>query len=247
MGAIGFILLCWMVCIISFVSDFWCLRTSSIVRRVKAALLVSLSTFLLSLKIQAMPTLKEINGSPPKAAIRTPKDCKKPAASVGGNPFLSSERSNDDRYMKMSADSKVANSAKKKPSSSNKGKSRKRSGRQISIFESIGATPPTENVLTPPNVSVSTGGKSSNADDSAKKRKRRTISQPNCGAFPICVNVSSAMEGKEAKKVVITCHGVKNEFSDAIACSSPIVVKEKYSLPKDPMTRFLKGFGRFIH
>ena len=211
-------------------------------------LLSKATHFFSSQKNHAMPTLKEINGSPPKAAILTPKDCKKPSASDEEIPFLSSEESNDGfNGKKKRADRKViANSTTKNASSDSKGKSRKRSGRQISIFESIGAAPPTGTVLTPSN---STGhSNNANAGGSAKKiRKRRTIN-PSEDAFPICVHItaSDSVEGKEPKKVMITCHGVKSEFSDGIV-DSPIVVKEKHALPTQSVARFLSGFGRYIH
>eukprot|EP00986_Skeletonema_menzelii_P002074 scaffold560_cov139-Skeletonema_menzelii.AAC.7 len=187
-----------------------------------------------------MPTLKEINGSPPKAAILTPKDCKKPSASKEENPFLSSEESNDRFNGNKKMSSGRTNSTTKKPKGDKKGKSRKRSGRQISIFESIGAAPPTGTVLTP-----STGNSSNAASGNSAKKKRKRTMTPSYDAFPISVHITTSMEGKEPKKVMITCHGVMSEFSDEFV--DPIVLKEKHALPKDPVRRFLSGFGRYIH
>eukprot|EP00984_Skeletonema_dohrnii_P013254 scaffold5462_cov103-Skeletonema_dohrnii-CCMP3373.AAC.14 len=179
-----------------------------------------------------MPTLMGINDTPPKADFLSPRNAKKSSASDEEIPSLASE-SNDE----LSADRKAsANSMNDKARSDSKGKSRKRSGRQISIFESIGLTPPTGKVLTP-NTAVDT----TNAGSTKKKKKRRTIDPKD--AFPICVHITA--EGKEPKKVMITCHGLKSEFNDDFV-NSPIEVKEKRSLPKDPVARFLGGFGRYI-
>jgi len=175
-----------------------------------------------------------INDTPLKADFLSPQDAKKSSAIDEEIPSLASE-SNDE----LSADRKAsAKSMNDKARSDSKGKSRKRSGRQISIFESIGLAPPTGTVLTP-STAVDTAN---NADSTKKKKKRRTI-DPKDKAFPICVHITA--EGKEPKKVMITCHGLKSEFNDDIV-NSPIVLKEKRSLPKDPVARFLGGFGRYI-
>jgi len=189
----------------------------------------------------------EINSGPQKADILTPRDGKKRSASDEEIiPFLDSEESNDKKILsdgKLSVDRKAnakSRSGKENASSDKKGKSRKRSGRQISIFESIGAAPPTGTVLTP-----STDTRNlSNADESAtKKRKKRRTLNPNEDAFPISVHITT--EGKEPRKVMITCHGIKSEFNDDIV-DYPIVVKGKRAIPKDHVARFLVGFGRYI-
>ncbi|MCP4748120.1 MAG: hypothetical protein GY874_18595, partial [Desulfobacteraceae bacterium] len=96
----------------------------------------------------------EINSGPQKADILTPRDGKKLSASGEEIPFLDSEESNDKKILsngKLSVDKKAkakSRSGKENAGSDKKGKSRKRSGRQISIFESIGAAPPTGTVLT---------------------------------------------------------------------------------------------------
>ncbi len=192
-----------------------------------------------------MPTQTEINSGPQKADILTPRDGKKRSASDEEIPFLDSEESNDKKILsdgKLSVDREAnakSRSGKENASSDKKGKSRKRSGRQISIFESIGAAPPTGTVLTP---STDTGNPS-NADESAtKKRKKRKILNPNEDAFPISVHITT--EGKEPRKVMITCHGIKSEFNDDIV-DSPIVVNVR-AVPKDHVARFLVGFGRYI-
>jgi len=210
---------------------------------VKGALVAVIHTFLpreqthlLSpISKKAMPTLMGINDTPLKADFLSPQDAKKSSAIDEEIPSLSSE-SNDE----LSADRKAsAKSMNDKARSDSKGKSRKRSGRQISIFESIGLAPPTGTVLTP-STAVDTAN---NADSTKKKKKRRTIDPKDAAAFPICVHITA--EGKEPKKVMITCHGLKSEFNDDIV-NSPIVLKEKRSLPKDPVARFLGGFGRYI-
>eukprot|EP00984_Skeletonema_dohrnii_P018124 scaffold8379_cov93-Skeletonema_dohrnii-CCMP3373.AAC.2 len=186
-----------------------------------------------------MPTLMGINDTPPKADFLSPRNAKKSSASDEEIPSLASESNDELSDQKMSADRKVsAKSMDGKARSDSKGKSRKRSGRQISIFESIGLTPPTGKVLTP---STSTAV-DTNADSTKKKKKRKTI-HPKDDAFPICVHITA--EGKEPKKVMITCHGLKSELNNEIV-NSPIVLKEKRALPKDPVARFLGGFGRYI-
>jgi hypothetical protein len=180
-----------------------------------------------------------INDTPPQADFLSPRNAKKSSASDEEIPSLSSESNDELSDQKMSADRKVsAKSMDDKARSESKGKSRKRSGRQISIFESIGLTPPTGKVLTP---STAVDNTTTNADSTKKKKKRRTTNPKD--AFPICVHITA--EGKEPKKVMITCHGLKSEFNDDFV-NSPIVLKEKRALPKDPVARFLGGFGRYI-
>jgi len=192
-----------------------------------------------------MPTLTEIDTD-----LLTPRDAKKSSASDEEIPLLSSEdssESNDERKSnvtleekKISANGKVnVKSSKEKASADSKGKSRKRGGRQISIFESIGVSPPTGTTTTTPK--ISTGD--TNADGSSKKKRKRTVITPKDDAFPICVHITA--EGKEPKKVIITCHGIKSDFNEDIV-ASPIVLKEKLTLHKDPVGRFLIGFGRYI-
>lgn len=185
-----------------------------------------------------MPTLMAINDTPPKADFITPQEAKKYSASDEGIPLLSSEESesNDERQSNSKLEKKVdAKSTKDASGADSKGKSRKRGGRQITIFESIGVP---RLIITP---KTSTG--ETNADKSAKKKLKRTVITPKDNAFPVCIHITA--EGKEPKKVMITCHGIrKNDFSDAF--SSPIVLKEKRALPKDPVARFLVGFGRYI-
>lgn len=175
----------------------------------------------------------EINNTPPKAEFLTPRDAKKSAASDEEIPLLHSEDSESNDEVKKSANTK------EKASDDTKGKSRKRGGRQISIFESIGVAAPAE-TITPKSRSKG----DTNADSSKKKRKR--VITPKYNSFPICVHITA--EGKETKKVMITCHGIKNDFNDDIV-DQPIVIvlKEKRALPKDPVARFLVGFGRYIH
>lgn len=191
-----------------------------------------------------MPTLMDFsNNKPQKAGILTPRDAKKPPVSVVKIPLLDSEESNDGKLLgngKISLKKKAkAKSGKENANSSDKKrKSRKRSGRQISIFESIGTVPP-----VPPDTGIR-----SNADDSSmKKKKKRRITNPKEDAFPISVHINT--EGKEPKKVKITCHGIKSEFNDEIV-DSPIVVnansKGKRAIPKEYVARFLVGFGRYI-
>lgn len=179
-----------------------------------------------------------INDTPPKADFITPQEAKKYSASDEGIPLLSSEESesNDERQSNSKLEKKVdAKSTKDASGADSKGKSRKRGGRQITIFESIGVP---RLIITP---KTSTG--ETNADKSAKKKLKRTVITPKDNAFPVCIHITA--EGKEPKKVMITCHGIrKNDFSDAF--SSPIVLKEKRALPKDPVARFLVGFGRYI-
>lgn len=199
-----------------------------------------------------MPTLMEINGEPEEAGILTPRNGKKPSASAEEITFLDSEESNDGKLLsngKISVGKKAkAKSGKENASNSDKkGKSRKRSGRQIGIFESIGAAPPSISsgtVLTP---STDTGNHSNAGESSTKKKKKRRTMNPSEDAFPISVHINT--DDKEPKKVMITCHGVKSEFNDEIA-DSPIVVnvnsKGKRAIPKDYVARFLVGFGRYI-
>jgi hypothetical protein len=127
---------------------------------------------------------------------------------------------------------------------SEKKSSRKRASkqRQSSIFESIGMeapaslsasqkTPPTNNNTTPKS--------------NSKKRKTTSAPVPKLNAKPICIHL--AVEGKEPKKIKIDCHAMKKEFDDIL--DAPIVLKdtiEKRALPKDPLSRFLRGFGRYI-
>lgn len=192
------------------------------------------------------------NNKPQKAGILTPRDAKKPPVSFVKIPLLDSEESNDGKLLgngKISLKKKAkAKSGKENANSSDKKrKSRKRSGRQISIFESIGTVPPVPpsgTVLTP---STDTGIRSNAADSSMKKKKKRRITNPKEDAFPISVHINT--EGKEPKKVKITCHGIKSEFNDEIV-DSPIVVnaisKGKRAIPKEYVARFLVGFGRYI-
>ena len=184
-----------------------------------------------------MPTLMEINNTPSKAEFLTPRDAKKSAASDEEIPLLHSEDSESNDEVKKSANTKVR--SEKKASDDTKGKSRKRGDRQISIFESIGVAAPAE-TITPKSRSKG----DTNADSSKKKRKR--VITPKYNSFPICIHITA--EGKETKKVMITCHGIKNDFNDDIV-DQPIVIvlKEKRALPKDPVARFLVGFGRYIH
>eukprot|EP00573_Skeletonema_grethae_P002161 CAMPEP_0201690092 /NCGR_PEP_ID=MMETSP0578-20130828/3565_1 /ASSEMBLY_ACC=CAM_ASM_000663 /TAXON_ID=267565 /ORGANISM="Skeletonema grethea, Strain CCMP 1804" /LENGTH=133 /DNA_ID=CAMNT_0048174947 /DNA_START=193 /DNA_END=591 /DNA_ORIENTATION=+ len=133
-----------------------------------------------------MPTLMEVNDGPEKVGILTPRDAKKPPVSAVEIPLLDSEESNDGKLLSngnIRVDKKTAKSGKENASSSNKkGKSRKRSGRQISIFESIGADPPpTGTVLTP---STDTGNLSNAGESSIKKKKKRRTMNPNEDAFP---------------------------------------------------------------
>ena len=115
--------------------------------------------------------------------------------------------------------------------------SRKRASkqRQSSIFESIGMEAPAQK--TPPTNTTPKSG--------STKRKTTSAPVPKLNAKPICIHL--AVEGKETKKLKIDCHALKKEFDDIL--DAPIVLKdtiEKRALPKDPLCRFLRGFGRYI-
>jgi hypothetical protein len=118
--------------------------------------------------------------------------------------------------------------------------SRKRASkqRQSSIFESIGMeAPASASQKTPPTNTTPKSG--------SKKRKTTSAPVPKLNAKPICIHL--AVEGKETKKLKIDCHALKKEFDDIL--DAPIVLKdtiEKRALPKDPLCRFLRGFGRYI-
>lgn len=119
-------------------------------------------------------------------------------------------------------------------------KSRKRASkqRQSSIFESIGMEAPAQK--TPPAKATTT------PKSSSKKRKATSAPVPKLNVKPICIHL--AVEGKETKKMKIDCHALKKEFDDILE-DAPIVLKdtiEKRALPKDPLCRFLRGFGRYI-
>ena len=197
--------------------------------------------------IEAMPTLKEVNNTPLKAekeVFKTPRgDVSRKSA-----PSLVSEISGIGNDKK----NKPTTAKKKKSSGDSKGgclgDSKKKSsgkrgggGRQISIFESIGVAAPVGK--TTPKSSSGGGG----ATPKSSKKRKTLATVPNLNAKPICIHLT--IEGKDPKKVKIDCHAVKTEFDDIF--DSPIVLKEntieKRAFPKDPLRRFLRGFGRYIH
>ncbi len=125
---------------------------------------------------------------------------------------------------------------------SEKKSSRKRASkqRQSSIFESIGMEAPASASQKTPPTKANTTPKSG-----SEKRKTTSAPVPKLNAKPICIHL--AVEGKETKKLKIDCHALKKEFDDIL--DAPIVLKdtiEKRALPKDPLCRFLRGFGRYI-
>lgn len=118
--------------------------------------------------------------------------------------------------------------------------SRKRASkqRQSSIVESTGMEAPVSAKTPPPTTNTT-------PKSSSKKRKTTSAPVPKLNAKPICIHL--AVEGKESKKLKIDCHALKKEFDDIL--DAPIVLKdtiEKRALPKDPLCRFLRGFGRYI-
>ena len=177
-----------------------------------------------------MPTLLEVNITPSKA-----QDAKKPSTSGKISFARKDEKENDKNKNKSKSSTK--DKGNKSESSTNQ-KHRRGGDKQLSIFESIGIPTTAGKIISPRNSAVDSSSKKKN-----KKRKSTALTAKD-NSFPIIVHVNS--EGKEPQKVVISCHGVKREFSNAIV-DSPIVVEEKRAIPKDPVARFLVGFGRFIH
>ena len=192
---------------------------------------------LLEIGVNTPPTEKVFKMTPPDASKKSPPRTIKVENNAAPSPAVS-EMTMDIALNKRKAKNKSDDNSGYLGDSEKK-LSRKRASkqRQSSIFESIGMEAPASASQKTPPAKATTTPKSS-----SKKRKTTSAPVPKLNAKPICIHL--AVEGKETKKLKIDCHALKKEFDDIL--DAPIVLKEKRALPKDPLCRFLRGFGRYI-
>jgi hypothetical protein len=139
-----------------------------------------------------------------------------------------SSKSNDEKKIIAEKKGSVGGMGK----TSGEEKTSRKLPRQTSIFESIG-------FIAPAGVR-----KSSTDAPNEKKRRRSVAMMPEYNIKPIRVHIITAV-GEEPKKVEIYCHGIKNDYDEIF--ESHLVLNEKRAVLKDPLSRFLTGFGRYIH
>ena len=184
------------------------------------------------------PTEKVIKMMPPDAANKkSPPRTIKVEKNAAPSPAVS-EMTMDIALNKRKAKNKSDDSSGYLGDNEKKSRKRASKQRQSSIFESIGMEAPVSAKTPPPTTNTT-------PKSSSKKRKTASAPVPKLNAKPICIHL--AVDGKESKKLKIDCHALKKEFGDVL--DAPIVLKdtiEKRALPKDPLCRFLRGFGRYI-